>query len=192
MWMWEREIMKRWMVGLFLCYPLFPVAAAIAGACLHQGSPWGFVVAPYYLLMLASLSNLARLPGLPGLLYKGAFATVLLHLLCLAIQLCGPLLWQSKEPRYAMDIATIAIFAVFVLASWAGAALAASRRNHFGMTLQLLAPALIIVSVFDPCNLGGSLVILGFGGQGLHALFLSLAAVEPEKSERYDPGLTPV
>ena len=116
---------------------------------------------------------------------------VLVHLSSLAIQISGPLVWQTPDPKYAMEIAILAVVAVFVLASWAGAALAASRRNSIGMGLQLLAPPIVILSGYLDFS-GFSLIILGFGGQGLHALFLGLAAVEPVEPEKQEPGFTPV
>lgn len=186
------ETMKRWMIGFFLCYPLLPLGL-FAGISLFQGSPLAILIAPYYALLLASLFHLARLPRLPGLFYKGALLAVFVHLSALAVQIGAPLLGQMREPKYALEVLLLAILGVYVLASWAGAALAASRGKHVAVALQLLAP---VVSVFasqsDLGDWGSFLVILSFGSQGLQALFLGLAGVEPAQAEKPEPGFTPV
>lgn len=186
------DLMKRWMIGFFLCYPLLPLGF-FAGICLFQGSPVAILIAPYYALLLASLFHLARLPRLPGLFYKGALLAVFAHLFALAVQIGGPLLFQTGDPKYALEILLLAIFGVYVMASWAGAALAASRGNYVGMGLQLLAPAVsFLASQHHVGNWGSLLMILSFGSQGLHALFLGLASVEAVEPEKAEPGFTPV
>lgn len=184
--------MKRWMIGFFTCYALLPVGL-FAGIGLFQGSPLAILIVPYYALLLSSLFQLSRQPGVVGLCYKGALLGVFVHLLSLAGVVGHEFLsLPSSTQDHAFKGVFLGIFAVYVAASGAGAAMAAGRGRSFVAFLQLLAPAVTFLATqFNLGNWGSLLMILSFGGQGFQALLLGLTTLEPAQVEKAEPGFTP-
>ena len=179
--------MKRYALGLFLCYPLLPVAMG-CGMGLLQGKLFGLVAILYYLLLLASLWSLRRFGGWVGSWYLLAFAIAWLHLIGVGGMLVGN---ASQFPMGTQDpligLILLTILGVYLAACCAGAALGFRQNRPLQAGLQLFAPLLMCLGG----KLGGVPVILAFGGQALHALLLSWRLCAPPELEEVHSGFSP-
>ncbi|MBS2038282.1 hypothetical protein JST97_25080 [bacterium] len=157
-------------VAFFFCYPILPVAF-YCGMGLLDGRPYGIFSFLYYILLLGSLWKSRRCGGWPAVWYTLAYALTWIHLLGVA----GLLLGQDRTlPPGVNDLLfglmLLTIPGVFVAACLAGAALAFRQNRPAEAIMQLGAPLLMASSVV----LGSVPILLGFFGQGLHALSLSI------------------
>lgn len=173
--------MKRSAVAFFCCYPLLPVAF-FCGMGLLDGQPFGLVAMLYYGLLLASLWGLRRLGGWASAWYSVAMGITLIHLIGvggLVLNQRWKLASGLEDTLFGMTFLTIP--AVFLTACLAGAALALRQKKPGEAMVQLGFACLLGTGVL----LGSAPIVIGFFGQGLHALSLSvrlLTQVSPNES----------
>lgn len=181
--------MKKWPpFCLFLCYPLMPVAF-VCGFGFYNTSPIALVSAFYYLLLLTSLWHCGRFEGWAGRFYRLAGLLVAAH-----VAAVGAPIALKEGPTGFIPFILLSIFGVFLLATWAGAALAWRLRLGPHAALQLVAPFLLLLPMLWrlPQPLPNILLLSIYGGQGLHALSLALRVLDADKPrEKSHPGLNP-
>lgn len=172
--------MKKWAVGLFLCYPLLPLAFWL-GLALFDAKLYGVLALPYYALLLASTWNLGKLEGWSGRFYLLAFAITCLHICGAALMLLKIVPDPSEAKNVLIGLMMVSILAVYVAATWAASALAYRLKSWPEMLLQLLAPVFLALGIWY--NLGTSIFVLTFGVPAVDALSLSMRLLkEPEQS----------
>ena len=171
--------MRRAAVGLFICYPLLPFAF-FCGLGLFDGRAYGMLAVLYYMLLLSSLWGCRRFGGMVGFWYMLAFAITWGHMAGVGAVLLGKF-W--KVPYNAQDsffgLILLSILGVYLAASCAGSALAFRQNRPIQGLAQLVSPGLLLAS----CAFGGLGLILVFGGQAMHALWLSFLLVNQNEEE---------
>lgn len=157
------------MVGLFLCYPLLPVAF-YCGFGMLDGRLYGLCAPLYYLLLLSSLWGCRRFGGWVAGWYTLAFAVTWLHIFGVAGTLLN-LRWEAplaiREWLFGCTLMTVP--GVFLCNCCAGAAMAFRQKRPMEALLQMGAPFLMLTFPL----VGSVSFLVSFAAQGLHALMLA-------------------
>lgn len=170
---------------LFACYPLAPIAAVIGGLGVEfRGLYLGLSVlisAAYYALLISSLRDCGKVGGWAGRFYQLALLSVVLHMIPACFLFGGPAHWQDL----AFAGVLLTMFAVYACCSLAGAAMAKRNGKWIQVGSQLFWPvSLLAIPILGPHLTVASaplliLPVIGFGIQGLQALFLALSLDVP-------------
>ena len=148
--------------------------AFFCGFGLVEGKPYGMLAVLYYVLLLASLWGCRRFGGWVGRWYLLAFGVTWLHLMSVGVVLVSKV-WKipysTKDFFFGMVL--LSILGVYLAACCAGSALAFRQNRPLQGLAQLGSPLLM----FGSNIFGVAAIILAYGGQAMHSLWLSFRLV---------------
>ncbi len=163
--------------------------AFFCGFGLIESKPYGMLAVLYYVLLLASLWGCRRFGGWVGRWYSLAFGITWIHLMSVGVVLVSKVQEiPSKTSEFFFGLVLLSILGVYLAACCAGCALALRQNRTLEGGVQLGLPFLLLGSGV----LGMPALIIAYGGQAMHALWLSIRLVDQVNYEEIRTlGFTP-
>jgi hypothetical protein len=157
-----------------------PVAFMMGIAAIKSG--WAaLAMVAYYALLITSLWRCGRLPGGAGWLYRLAFVVTVIHAIAAQLFIGRSWFHWGFSENYLMPVLLLGILAVYVLTSWAAAALASVNSRKGEACFHFIAPGAIFALGSLPLISFGVYLVQGFRGACLAKA--SQSHFQPEDSE---------